>query len=59
MYMVIHDLKHPTESLISSLNNMLAKFDTFENKIMYLEHLCRKQPQSGMQSESGSSMFAS
>jgi hypothetical protein len=35
MYMVIHDLKHPTESLISSVEQTLKKFDDFklENKI--------------------------
>ena len=37
MYMVIHDLKHPTESLMSSIENILSKFDDFENKLKFLE----------------------
>ena len=37
MYMVIHDLKHPTESLMSSVENILSKFDDFENKLKFLE----------------------
>jgi light-regulated signal transduction histidine kinase (bacteriophytochrome) len=34
MFMVIHDLKHPTESLISSVEQTLKKFEDFklENK---------------------------
>jgi hypothetical protein len=56
MYMVIHDLKHPTESLISSFDKMLGKFDEIENKIKFLEQFCR---QSSMQDESSSSMFRS
>jgi hypothetical protein len=35
--MVIHDLKHPTESLMSSVQNILSKFDGFENKLKFLE----------------------
>ena len=42
MYMVIHDLKHPTESLISSFDKMLGKFDEIENKIKFLEQFCRQ-----------------
>jgi hypothetical protein len=37
MYMVIHDLKHPTESLMSSVENILNKFDDFEKKLKFLE----------------------
>lgn len=37
MYMVIHDLKHPTESLLSSFENILNKFDDFEKKLKFLE----------------------
>ena len=37
MYMVIHDLKHPTESLLSSVENILNKFDDFEKKLKFLE----------------------
>ena len=29
IYMVIHDLKHPTESLISSVEQILGKFNDF------------------------------
>jgi light-regulated signal transduction histidine kinase (bacteriophytochrome) len=29
MYMVIHDLKHPTESLINSVEQILTKFEDF------------------------------
>jgi hypothetical protein len=56
MYMVIHDLKHPTESLISSFDKMLAKFDEIENKIEFLERFCR---QSSMKDGSSSSVFRS
>jgi len=36
--MVIHDLKHPTESLINSVENILSKFDYFEKKLKFIEH---------------------
>ena len=42
MYMVIHDLKHPTESLLSSVTNILNKFDDLESKLKILERDFKK-----------------
>ena len=42
MYMVIHDLKHPTESLLSSVANILNKFDDLESKLKILERDFKK-----------------
>jgi hypothetical protein len=45
--MVIHDLKHPTESLISSFDKMLIKFDEIEHKLKVVERLCSKCSENG------------
>lgn len=41
MYMVIHDLKHPTESLMSSVEQILKKFDDFKSELKILQNLCK------------------
>ena len=43
MYMVIHDLKHPTESLISSVEKTLNKFYDFKCPLKILESASKKQ----------------
>lgn len=36
MYMVIHDLKHPTESLINSVEQIILKFEDFKKQLKAL-----------------------
>jgi len=39
MYMVIHDLKHPTESLIDSVEQILSKFEDFQKQLKALDQM--------------------
>jgi signal transduction histidine kinase len=41
MYMVIHDLKHPTESLISTVEEVLSKFDDLREQLNALNKQSR------------------
>jgi hypothetical protein len=52
MYMVIHDLKHPTESLINSVEQILKKFEDFQKQLKALSQMNNNQLGTSAQSQS-------
>ena len=42
LYMVIHDLKHPTESLIDSVEQIISRFAEFQHQLKALKKLSAK-----------------